>query len=224
AIFSILVYLVAQIGVVRQITRIADRYFEATDRTEARIRPLRPFTTTERRIAVAMVVFLILINQAEVGVDLRLSFYYRDSYDALQKLDAAAYWYQILLVFTPFAFVYVWMRVIEFYVQSILVIRWRRWLTDHFVSRWLASHTHYRVSLVGQQTDNPDQRIAEDVFRFINGGADGANSAYGIYDFSITLISTVSTLVSFSVLLWSMSEKFTLPGTTINVPGFLFWV
>jgi putative ATP-binding cassette transporter len=224
AIFSILVYLVAQIKVVRQITGIADRYFDATDRTEARIWPFRPFTATERRIAVAMVVFLVLINQAEVGANLRLSFYYRDSYDALQKLDAAAYWYQVLFVFTPWAFLYIWMRVIEFYVQSILVIRWRRWLTDHFVSRWLGSHTHYGVSLVAQQTDNPDQRIAEDVFRFINGGADGAVRAYGVYDFSILLISTVSTLVSFSILLWTMSAKFTLPGTDITVPGLLFWV
>ncbi len=224
AVFSILVYLVAHIGVVRQITRIADRYFDARNPTEARIWPLRPFTATERRIAVAMVVFLVLINQADVGVDLRMSFFYRDSYDALQKLDAAAYWYQILFVFTPWAFLGVGMKVIAFYVQSILVIRWRRWLTDHFVSRWLVSHTHYRVSLVAQQTDNPDQRIAEDVFRFINGGADGANRAYGLYDFSILLIATVSTLVSFSILLWTMSAKFTFPGTDITVPGFLFWV
>jgi vitamin B12/bleomycin/antimicrobial peptide transport system ATP-binding/permease protein len=224
AIFSILVYLVAQIKVVRQITGIADRYFNATDRTEARIWPLRPFTATERRVAVAMVVFLVLINQAEVGANLRLSFYYRDAYDAIQNRDAAAFWYQVLVVFTPWAFLYIGMQLIEFFVQSILVIRWRRWLTDHFVSRWLQSHTHYRVSLLAQQTDNPDQRIAEDVFRFINGGADGANRAYGIYDFSIQLIFTVSTFVSFAILLWAMSEKFTLPGTDIRVPGFLFWV
>jgi vitamin B12/bleomycin/antimicrobial peptide transport system ATP-binding/permease protein len=224
AIFSILVYLVAQIKVVRQITGIADRYFNATERAEAHIWPLRPFTATERRIAVAMVVFLVLINQAEVGTNLRLSFYYRDAYDAIQNRDAAAFWYQVLLVFTPWAFLYVGMQLIEFFVQSILVIRWRRWLTDHFVSRWLQSHTHYRVSLLAQQTDNPDQRIAEDVFRFINGGADGANRAYGIYDFSIALIFTVSTFVSFAILLWIMSEKFTLPGTDIRVPGFLFWV
>src|SRR5262249_49248012 len=75
AIFSIMVYLVAQITVVRQISRIADRYFNATDRTEARIWPFRPFTATERRVAVAMVVFLVLVNQAEVGVNLRLSFF-----------------------------------------------------------------------------------------------------------------------------------------------------
>ena len=116
------------------------------------------------------------------------------------------------------------MTVIEFYTQAMLVIRWRRWLTDHFVSRWLATHNHYRISLVAGQTDNPDQRIAEDVYRFINGGSDGSSQAFGIYDFSILLISTISTLVSFAILLWGLSRSFTLPGTDIVVPGFLFWV
>jgi len=114
--------------------------------------------------------------------------------------------------------------VIEFFTQSMLVIRWRQWLTDHFVSRWLARHNHYRISLVAGQTDNPDQRIAEDVYRFINGGSDGSSTAYGIYDFSILLISTISSLVSFAIVLWGLSKSFMLPGTNIIVPGFLFWV
>jgi putative ATP-binding cassette transporter len=88
----------------------------------------------------------------------------------------------------------------------------------------LARHNHYRISLVAGQTDNPDQRIAEDVYRFINGGSDGSITAYGLYDFSILLISTVTSLVSFSIVLWSLSRSFTLPGTDLPVPGFLFWV
>ena len=224
AIFSILVYVVAQSGTVRQIMRIADRYFDADETGRARVWPFRPYTALERRIAVAMVVFLVLINQAEVGIIVRLNFFNRDWFNAIQSHDAATFWHQLLFVFTPWAFVYVAMTVVEFFMQSMLVIRWRRWLTDHFVSRWLARHNHYRISLVAGQTDNPDQRIAEDVFRFINGGSDGSNTAYGIYDFSILLISTVTSLVSFSIVLWSLSKSFTLPGTDIVLPGFLFWV
>jgi putative ATP-binding cassette transporter len=224
AIFSITVYAVAQIGVVRQITHIADRYFNASDRTASRIWPFRAFTAMERRIAVAMVVFLVLINQAEVGVTVRISFFNRDWLNAVQNHDEATFWYQLLFVFTPCAFALVGMTVVEFFVQYMLVIRWRRWLTDHFVSRWLTSHTHYRISLVAHQTDNPDQRIAEDVSRFINGGTDGASTAYGIYDFSILFISTITSLVSFSIVLWNLSADFNLPGTDIKVPGFLFWV
>ena len=171
-----------------------------------------------------MVVFLVLINQAQVGIIVRLNFFNRDLFNAIQNHDAVTFWHQLLFVFTPFAFVYVATTVIEFFTQSMLVIRWRRWLTDHFVSRWLARHNHYRISLVAGQTDNPDQRIAEDVYRFINGGSDGSTTAYGIYDFSILLISTLSSLVSFAIVLWGLSKSFTLPGTDIILPGFLFWV
>jgi len=224
AIFSILVCVVARSGTVMQIMQIADRYFNADETGRARVWPFRPYTALERRIAVAMVVFLVLINQAEVGIIVRLNFFNRDWFNAIQSRDGATFWHQLLFVFTPYAFVYVAMTVVEFFMQSMLVIRWRRWLTDHFVSRWLVHHNHYRISLVAGQTDNPDQRIAEDVFRFINGGSDGSNAAYGIYDFSVLLISTVTSLVSFSIVLWGLSRSFTLPGTDIVLPGFLFWV
>ena len=224
AIFSILVYAVAQFDTVGQIMRIADQYFDANQTGRARVWPFRPYTALERRIAVAMVVFLVLINQAEVGIIVRLNFFNRDLFNAIQNRDAVTFWQQLLFVFTPWAFVYVAMTVVEFFTQSMLVIRWRRWLTDHFVSRWLARHNHYRISLVAGKTDNPDQRIAEDVYRFINGGSDGSITAYGLYDFSILLISTVTSLVSFSIVLWSLSRSFTLPGTDLAVPGFLFWV
>jgi putative ATP-binding cassette transporter len=224
AIFSITVYAVAQFKTVRQITRIADRYFNAAEIAQARIWPFAPFTALERRIAVALVVFLVLLNQAEVAITVRLSFFNRDWFNAIQQHDATTFWQQLLFVFTPWAFIYVAMTVIEFLTTSMMVIRWRRWLTDHFVSRWLAGHNHYRISLVSGEADNPDQRIAENVYRFINGGSDGSMTGYGIYDFSILLISTMSSLVSFSIVLWFLSDKFTLPGTDINAPGFLFWV
>ncbi len=224
AIFSILVYAVAQFPTVGQITRIADRYFNAGESASARIWPFPAYSALERRIATAMVVFLVVINQAEVAIIVRLNFFNRAWFDAIQSRNEAVFWEQLLLVFTPYAFIYVAMTVVEFFVQSMLVIRWRTWLTDHFVSRWLTSHNHYRISLISGRTDNPDQRISEDIFRFINGGSDGSNAAYGLYDFSILLISTVTTLVSFSIVLWNLSEFFTLPGTNIAFPGFLFWV
>ena len=224
AIFSILVYAMAHLRTVGQIMGIADRYFDAAQAASARIWPFAPYAALERRIAAAMVVFLVVINQAEVAILVRLNFFNRTWFDAIQNRNETVFWEQLLLVFTPYAFLYVSMTVIEFLVQSMLVIRWRTWLTDHFTSRWLAAHNHYRVSLVAGQTDNPDQRISEDIFRFINGGNDGSIVAYGLYEFSILLISTVTTLVSFSIVLWDLSESFTLPGTTIPFPGFLFWV
>jgi putative ATP-binding cassette transporter len=102
----------------------------------------------------------------------------------------------------------------------MLIIRWRRWLTQYYVSRWLGGHRHYRMMLAGGIADNPDQRIAEDVNRFIDGG----NEGYGIYSYSILLISTLSSLVSFAIVLWDLSGNYPIPGTDLHIPGFLFWV
>jgi putative ATP-binding cassette transporter len=226
AMFSILTYGVSHIGVVRQITRIADLYYQATERGRARAWPFPAYEALERRIAIGMVVFLVLVNQIQVVITVRLSFFARDWFNAIQNKDEAAFWHILLWVFLPWAFILITTLVIEFVVQSMLVIRWRRWLTEHFMARWLDGHAHYRMSLVGSQADNPDQRISEDINRFIDGGTDsfGGTLGFGIYSYSIALISTLSSLVAFVVILWTISESFTLPGTDIRVPGFLVWV
>ncbi len=183
AVFSILTYASSHIGVIRQITRIADLYYEATEHGQARIWPFPAYAALERRIAVGMVVFLVLVNQVQVGINVRLSFFGRDLFNAIQNKDEAAFWSLLLFVFAPWAFIFIASAVIEFVVQSMLVIRWRRWLTEHFVEHWLGGHAHYRMSLVGSEADNPDQRISEDVNRFIDGGTDsfGGVGGYGIY-------------------------------------------
>ncbi|MCI0467951.1 MAG: ABC transporter ATP-binding protein/permease [Beijerinckiaceae bacterium] len=220
AIFGILVYAISFIPVVRSMTNIADRYFDAPEPTRARIWPLPSFGIAERRLAAAMVVLLVLLNQAQVGMNLRLSFFSRDWFDAIQNKDEAAFWSQLIFVFVPWAFLFITTAVVEFVVTSTLIIRWRRWLTSNYVSRWLDAHTHYRMSLAGGGADNPDQRISEDINRFIDGGQIG----YGIYSFSILLIANLSSLVSFAILLWDLSANFTLPYTAIAIPGFLFWI
>jgi putative ATP-binding cassette transporter len=220
ALFAITVYLVSFIPLVRAMMRIADRYFDARDMTTARIWPFPAFRGLERKVAAAMVVFLVLINQAEVGINIRLSFFSRDWFNAIQTRDAKAFWYQLFTVFLVWAFLYIFAAVVEYVVTSTLVIRWRRWLTSFYLDHWLDNHRHYRMSLAGASADNPDQRISEDISRFIDGGDVG----YGIYSFSILLISNLSSLVSFAILLWVLSANFTLPGTHIAVPGFLFWV
>jgi len=220
ALFAILVYALSFVPIVRSMTRIADRYFDTNDRTQARIWPFPRFGALERSVAVAMIVLLVVINQAQVGMSLRLSFFSRDWFNAIQNKDEATFWWQLLAVFFPWAFLYIASAVLEYVVTSTLIIRWRRWLTESYVSRWLDKHTHYRMSLTGTGADNPDQRISEDINRFIDGGQVG----YGIYSFSILLISNLSSLVSFAILLWGLSENFTLPYTQIAFPGFLFWV
>jgi len=223
AVFAVLTFAVSHLPVVRRLTRIADRFFNAAATTVAHYGPIR-FAATERGLATGMVIFLVLINQAQVAITVRLSFFNRDWFNAIQDKNAADFWNLLLYVFTPWAFIYVASMVIEFVVTSYLVIRWRRWLTQFYISHWLAGHAHYRMSLADGGADNPDQRISEDVARFISGNDEGGGYGYGVYNYSIMLISTLSSLVSFAILLWGLSANFTVPGTQIAIPGLLFWV
>jgi putative ATP-binding cassette transporter len=224
ALLAILICIVSRSKAVGEITRIADRYFDANGVGQFHVWPLRPFTAREGRMAAMMVALLVLINQAQVGMNIRMSFLNRDSFNAIQNNDPTAFWDQFFYVFVPLILIFVPTAVVEFYVQSMLVVRWRRWLTDHFVSRWLANHNHYRISLIAAETDNPDQRITEDIHRFIDGASDGVVSGYGLYSYSLLLISTLSSVVSFAIVLWGLSNSFALPGTGIIVPGLLLWV
>jgi len=223
SVFALLVFGLSHLPVVRALTRIADRFFVTDDTTSAGFGPIR-FSSLERRLATGMVVFLVLINQAQVAIMVRLNFFNRDFFNAIQEKHSAEFWQLLLWVFTPWAFVYVASAVIEYVVMSFLVIRWRRWLTNFYITHWLNRHAHYRMNLIGGEADNPDQRIAEDVARFIDGGGEGGVYGYGVYNYSIMLISTLSSLVSFAILLWSLSANFTFPGTSFALPGLLFWV
>jgi putative ATP-binding cassette transporter len=213
AVFGILIFIVSHVPVIRRVTDIADRYFVEAGRTTVHLWPFKPFEASERKLATWMLVFLIVVNQAQVGMSVRLSFFNRDWFNAIQSRDEKAFWGLLLTVWLFWASIYIASAIIEYLVKSSLMIRWRRRLTERYVGDWLDAGTHYKLALKGDGADNPDQRIAEDVGAFIN----------QTYGFSITLLATISSLVSFSIILWGISANFTLPGTDIVVPGLLFW-
>jgi putative ATP-binding cassette transporter len=214
AIFGLLVYLISFIPVIRQITRLTDPYFATNDRGDLEIGGFGTRHVTERRLATSLIVALVGINQLQVAINVRLSFFNRDWFNAIQNKDSAAFWSLLFGVFCLWAAIAIASNLVEYYTESVLKIRWRRWMTKRFYGLWLDDGTLYRAALAGQAADNPDQRIAEDIRNFLN-------STYG---FSISLLSTVSTLVSFSIILWTIPVDFTVPGTDITVPGLPFWV
>jgi vitamin B12/bleomycin/antimicrobial peptide transport system ATP-binding/permease protein len=214
AIFGLLVHLISFIPVIRQITRLADPYFVTEDRGHIEISGLGTRHVTERRFASLLIVALVLINQLQVGINIRLSFFNRDWFNALQNKDLPAFWSLLFGVFCFWAAIAVVSSLIEYYTESVLKIRWRRWMSERYYRLWLDDGRLYRAALAGQAADNPDQRIAEDVHNFLN----------STYAYSISMLSTVSTLVSFSIILWTIPVDFTIPGTEIIVPGLPFWV
>ena len=89
-------------------------------------------------------------------------------------------------------------------------------LDDEALSRRLARRrNHYRMQLLGDAADNPDQRIAEDIRLFIE----------RTLTIGVGLLSAIVTLVSFIVILWTLSDAAPLQlfGTSLVIPGYLVW-
>jgi putative ATP-binding cassette transporter len=228
AVFVIALTLISYIAFVRRMMRIADPFFEAT--TPIVIRPvfMRPKIVRQSAYGRICVVFLILVNQFQVAIGVRLNYFQMAFGNAIQVPDEphrVEFWHQLLVVFTPLALISITVLMIEFYVASNFVLQWRRWMTASYTTRWLVNSMHYKLALAGETADNPDQRISQDVGAFINGSGTGSNSGnVGIYNYSITLISSATNLVAFSIILWGLSSGMTVPFLGTEVPGFLFWV
>ncbi len=213
AVFGLIVYAISFVPGIARIARLASPYFEAPELTTGHLWPLKPFRIGAGRLGTLLLVFLVVLNQLQVAISLRLSFFNRDFYNAIQEKDAASFWYQLIYVFSVWAAISVVSNLIEIVANYTLLIRWRRWMAERFSSAWLGNSNHYRVSLAGN-ADNPDQRIAEDTRAFVN----------QTYNFALPLLTQVSTLVSFSIILWSIPVASVLPGTDITIPGFIFWM
>jgi len=135
-------------------------------------------------------------------------------YNALQERNQAVFWYQ-LGYFCVLATFWVALKVYQLYLNQWLQIRWRRWMTGRYLGGWLHDANHYRMQLLGDAADNPDQRIADDTQRFVE-------QTLGL---GIGLLSSVVTLASFVVILWGLSSDAPLHvfGNDIAIPGYLVW-
>ena len=136
-------------------------------------------------------------------------------YNSLQNKDYAQFQVQ-LQKFAVLAFSYIALAVYQIYLRQMLQIRWRRWLTDAFMSDWLANRNYYRLELTSLGTDNPDQRIQEDVNNF-------TAMTLGL---ALDFMKSVVTLFSFVTILWGLSGAFalTLGGSEVSIPGYMVWV
>jgi putative ATP-binding cassette transporter len=177
---------------------------------------IRPYWFSEERwIALGLLSAVLAMNLGTVWINVRLNSWRNDFYNTLQNYDEPAFFYQLGL-FTVLAGAYIVLLVYATYLQQMLQIRWRRWMTDVYLREWLADKTYYRLQLKGDATDNPDQRIAEDLNLF---PAQTLNLSLG-------LLTNVVQAISFSVILWNLSEPLDIPlgGLgTVSIPGYLFW-
>jgi putative ATP-binding cassette transporter len=174
-----------------------------------------PYFRSEDRLAGwALLAAVISIELAIVGINVLINHWNNRFYNALQDRDWDTFISE-LLYFCMLAAAFIVLAVYQLYLNQWLQIRWRRWMTAQYLEDWLDNANHYRMQLLGDAADNPDQRIAEDINLFIE---------KGLY-LGLGLLGSVVTLLSFVAILWGLSANapFTLFGINWAVPGYLVW-
>ncbi|KQM52726.1 ABC transporter ATP-binding protein [Pseudomonas sp. Leaf15] len=171
---------------------------------------ITPYWRSEEKgkawLLLAVVIGLTLFS---VAISVWLNHWYKDFYNALEKKDTAAFWQQIIY-FCGIAAVAILGAVYRLYLTQMLTIRWRAWLTEKHFARWLNNKNYYQLEQ-GGYTDNPDQRISEDLNSF----------TLNTLTLGLGLLRNVVSLVSFSIILWGVSGSIEVFGITI--PGYMFW-
>jgi putative ATP-binding cassette transporter len=176
------------------------------------------WVSAQRGKGLTLLVTVVTLVLAMVWMEVQFNDWNRDFYNTFEQKDQEEFFRQ-LGRFALLAVTWIIMAVYRQYFQQMLQIEWRTWLTDSFLAGWLKDQTHYRMQLLARAAatplagvDNPDQRIAEDLRFFVD---------YTLA-LSLGLLSAVVTLVSFVVILWTLSGALTLFGVTI--PGYMVWV
>lgn len=162
------------------------------------------FSPARSKAPLITLTVIILLTLFSVRMNVLFSFWYNGFYSAMQKLDAKAFWF-MLLVFAVLATIHVARTLLNFYLRQAFLIRWRAWLTDAMIARWLAKQSYFRSQYVEGSADNPDQRIQQDVDSFVTSSL----------NLSMGLLDAVVSLFSFTLILWTLSGALALFGIEI---------
>jgi putative ATP-binding cassette transporter len=172
----------------------------------------KPYWVSEERAKgltlLATVIGLVLMA---VWLELQFTTWYRDFYNTFETRDQVEFFY-LLGTFMILAVTWIITVVYQIYFQQMLLIEWRTWLTHRFIDDWMKDQAHYRMQLLDRGTDNPDQRIQEDLKLFVD----------LTLSLSMGLLSAVTTLIVFVGLLWTISGALEIAG--VSIPGYLVWV
>ncbi len=172
------------------------------------------WTSDEKWSAWGLLGLIIAINLGNVFVTIRINEWQRGFYNALQVFDSNEVFRQ-LGYFCLIAGTGVVLAVYALYFNQMLQIRWRRWLTERYLSSWLANRAYYQLQLKNT-IDNPDQRISEDVQLF---------TQY-VCTLGVNLFTAIVGMVSFLVILWGLSGTAAIPLGKVGalyIPGYLVW-
>ena len=173
-----------------------------------------PFWMGEERWSARLLLgAVIALNLSAVWLNVRLNSWNNDFYNALQEYDWPKFWWQFA-IFGMIAASLIVVAVYQQYLRQILQIRWRRWMTERYLKDWLSDQAYYRMQFDQSSTDNPDQRISDDLDRFTSISL----------ALSIGLLNSVVTLFSFLFILWTLSGALHIPlggDSGFDIPGYM---
>jgi putative ATP-binding cassette transporter len=180
------------------IVRLALPYFRSEDRWPGRL----------------LLAAVIAIELSIVAITVILNQWYNRFYNTLQNYDWDGF-VSAILFFCVLAAVFTVLAVYQNYLNQWLQIRWRRWMTQTYLRQWLNTANHYRMQLLGDAADNPDQRIADDLQMFVQ----------QTLSIGIGILNSIVTLCSFIIILWNLSEEAPvhLFGSGLVFHGYLVW-
>ena len=173
------------------------------------------WSSPEKWKARGLLTSVIVLNLIMVYLLVRINDWYRIFYDALQAYDWSSFW-PLIGEFTALALIYIVIAVYAVYLRQMLTINWRTWMTEQYLARWMHGQVYYRLQVLRSDTDNPDQRISEDINQFVS--------------LTLTLLVGVlkqlTTLGAFAVVLWNLSGALTIPvgSAALTIYGYMFWL
>jgi putative ATP-binding cassette transporter len=190
---------------------------------------IKPYflSSEERWSARGLLVSVIGLNLLLTALNVEYTYWGKYFYNDLQRYNVTGairlfFTYDhvpgfpyILPGFSEYLIVLIIVSVYATYLNQILQIRWRRWMTNDFSKRWLADRAHYTMSLANRDTlgiDNPDQRIADDLNDFTTNAL----------SLSLDLLSNIVTFFSFVTVLFTISGSITILG--IKIDGYMVWL
>ena len=169
------------------------------------------WVSRERAKALTLLGTVVGLALMMVWLEVQFNYWNREFYNTFENRDQGEFFRQ-LGMFGVLALIWIITAVYRLYFLQMLQIEWRTWLTERFLADWMEDQAHYRMQLLDRGTDNPDQRIAEDLRLFVDYTS----------DLALGLLSAIVTLISFVVILWTLSGPLEIFG--LSIPGWLVWV
>ncbi len=169
----------------------------------------KPYWFSEEKLKARVLFFLVVfLNLFMVFLNVLFNKWNKIFFDTIQNMDEKGF-FKALGEFTILAFIYIITAVYSVYLQQMLQINWRRWLTSYYLSKWMDKKVYYQMQIFFRNTDNPDQRISDDINMFVS---QTLNNFLG-------LLNSLVTLFSFIGILWSISGPIAIG--PIIIPGYM---